>query len=118
MSKEPTSGNERDRFGMTHADWERLENLTDEEITAAALSDPDAQPLTPEQLARVRRPALAKIIRQRMRMGQETFSATYGIPLETLRAWERHEALPTPAELTYLRLIEREPETAKLVPAK
>ncbi len=103
---------------MTHADWERLDNLTDEEITAAALSDPDAQPLTPEQLARARRPALAKRIRQRLRMGQETFATTYGIPLATLRAWERHETLPTPSELTHLHLIEREPERCKSVPAK
>jgi len=29
--------------------------MTDEEVMAAALSDPDAQPLTPEQLARMRR---------------------------------------------------------------
>ena len=38
--------------------------------------------------------------------------------METLRAWERHEAEPTPAETAYLRLIEREPERAKLLPAK
>jgi hypothetical protein len=29
--------------------------MTDEEITVAALSDPDAQPLTEEQLKRMRR---------------------------------------------------------------
>jgi len=28
--------------------------MTDEEITAAALADPDARPLTPEQLARMK----------------------------------------------------------------
>jgi putative transcriptional regulator len=92
--------------------------LTDEEITAAALSDPDAQPLTDEQLARMRRPALAKRIRQRLRMGQQSFSAAYGIPLNTLRAWERHEAEPTLVEVAYLRLIEREPERARMAPAE
>ncbi len=54
-------------------------------------------------------------------MGQETFCATYGIPPDTLRAWERHEAEPSPTELAYLRVIEREPEMAKvtqIVPAK
>ena len=117
MSSKPTSSNERDRFGMTPADWERFHALTDEEITAAALSDPDAQPMTPEQLARMRRPALVKTLRHRLRMGQEMFASTYGIPLDTLRAWERHEAEPTPTELAYLRLIEREPERAKLVAA-
>ena len=32
-------------------DWARLDAVTDEEVVAAALSDPDAQPLTPEQLS-------------------------------------------------------------------
>ena len=116
MSKEPTSGNVRDRFGMTPADWDRLRVLTDEEITAAALADPDAQPLTNEQPAQMRRPALVKLVRQRLRLGQDSFATLYGVPLDTLRAWERHEAEPSQAETAYLRLIEREPERAKLVP--
>lgn len=36
-------------------DWERFDALTEEEVTAAALSDPDAQPLTGEQLRKFRR---------------------------------------------------------------
>ncbi len=118
MSKEPTSSSKRDQFGMTPEDWHRFNSLTEDEITAAALADPDAQPISDERLAKARRPALSKVIRQRLGMGQEAFANTYGIPLEALRAWERHEAVPTAAELTYLRLIEREPELAKLaVPA-
>jgi putative transcriptional regulator len=114
MSNTPTSGNERDKYGMTAEDWRRLDALTDEEITAAALKDPDNPPLTDEQLARFRRPALAKRIRLKLHMGRETFSAAYGIPMETLRAWERHEAEPTAVETAYLRLIERAPELAKV----
>jgi putative transcriptional regulator len=34
--------------------------MTDEQITAAALADPDAQPLTPEQLARMKRTSQVK----------------------------------------------------------
>ena len=114
MSNAPTSSNERDKYGMTAEDWRRLDALTDEEITAAALKDPDNPPLTDEQLARFRRPALAKRIRHKLHMGRETFAAAYGIPLETLRAWERHQVQPTEVELAYLRLIEREPEMAKM----
>ena len=109
---------ERDRLGMTPDDWKRLNEMTDDEIVAAALSDPDARPIPPERLAKARRGALAKVVRHKLRMGRESFSETYGIPMETLRAWERHEAEPTPAETAYLKLIEREPEMAKLVPAK
>ena len=36
-------------------DWARLDAMTDEEFLAAALSDADAPPLTPEQLAKMRR---------------------------------------------------------------
>ena len=31
-------------------DWARLDAMTDEEVVASAMSDPDAQPLGPEQL--------------------------------------------------------------------
>ena len=36
-------------------DWEKFDALTDEDVIAAAKSDPDAQPLTDEQLRRFRR---------------------------------------------------------------
>lgn len=114
MSNAPTSSDERDKYGMTAEDYRRLRARTDEEITAAALSDPDNPPLTDEQLARFRRPALAKRIRHKLHMGRETFAAAYGIPMETLRAWERHEVEPTAVEIAYLRLIERAPELAKV----
>src|SRR5262245_31523364 len=105
---------QRDKYGMTAEDWRRLDALTDEEITAAALRDPDNPPLTDEQLAQFRRPALTMNVRLKLRMGRETFSAAYGIPVETLRAWERHQLEPTKVEFAYLRLIEREPEMAKI----
>lgn len=125
MSNATTSRNERDKYGMTAEDYRRygitaedyrrrLETMTDEEIIAAALTDPDNPPLTDEQLARFRRPALSMRVRLKLRMGRETFSAAYGIPVETLKAWERFKAEPTEVELAYLRLIEREPEMAKV----
>jgi putative transcriptional regulator len=106
---------------MTAEDWRRLEAMTDEEITAAALVDPDNPPLTDEQLAQFRRPSLVMKVRRKLRMSREAFAAAYGIPLETLRAWERFQTEPTEVELAYLRLIERRPEIARTsadVPAK
>src|SRR5689334_19042728 len=107
MSKRSTSAKKRDQYGMTAEDWRRLDALTDEEITAAALADPDNPPLTDEQLAQFRRPALSMNVRLKLRMDREAFAAAYRIPLETLRAWERHQAEPSAVELAYLRLIER-----------
>ncbi len=114
MSNAPTSGAKRDKYGMTAEDYRRLRARTDEEITAAALADPDNPPLTDEQLARFRRPALSMRVRHKLHMGRETFAAACGIPLETLKAWERFKAEPTEVELAYLRLIEREPEMARM----
>jgi hypothetical protein len=39
--------------------------MTDEEVVAAALPDPDAQPLTPEQLSKMHRVSRVKVLRQR-----------------------------------------------------
>lgn len=119
MNKPSTTTSPPDKYGMTPEDWQRLDAMTDEEITAAALADPDAQPLTLEQLEAMRRPRpLCKVVRNKLHMTRQRFSEAYGIPFETLRAWERHEAEPTEVEFAYLRLIEREPELAKLAEAE
>jgi putative transcriptional regulator len=44
-------------------DWARLDAMTDEEVMAAALSDPDAQPLSLEQLAKMKRVSRTKLKR-------------------------------------------------------
>ena len=45
------------RIVRGQTDWAAVDAMTDEEITAAALSDPDAQPLTEFQLREFRRVA-------------------------------------------------------------
>ena len=75
-------------------DWARLDAMTDEEVVAAALSDPDAQPLTPEQLARMRRVSRVKALRQRLGMTQMQFAEAFRLPITTLRDWEQHRSTP------------------------
>jgi len=41
-------------------DWDRLRTMTNEEVTAAAMADPDARPMAPEQLRAIRRVPRAK----------------------------------------------------------
>ena len=58
MSKNGTSKvvrYSRDNLPPDKTNWARIDAMTDEEVVAAARSDPDAQPLTPEQLAKMRR---------------------------------------------------------------
>jgi putative transcriptional regulator len=88
--------------------------MTDEEVTIAALSDPDCPPADPSRPSKARRISLARFLRQMLGMSLEGFAAAYDIPVATLRAWKRHEAEPTPVELAYLRAIERAPDAVQM----
>ncbi len=89
---------------------EPLRPMTEAEVMAAALSDPDAQPMTPEDFKRAKRTPRSKIIRRALRLTQEQFAATYRIPLGTLRDWEQGAAEPDSCARTYLDVIARLPE--------
>ena len=94
-------------------DWARIDAMTDEEVTAAALSDPDAQPLTPEQLARMRRVSRVKVLRQRLGMTQAQFAEAFHLPITTLRDWEQHRSTPDAPARALLLAIERDPEVMR-----
>lgn len=89
----------------TRHDWSRADAKTDAEIHAAALADPDAQPLTPERLAGMKQTPRLKIIRRALGLTQEEFAARFQIPLGTLRDWEQGVAEPDQAARAYLRAI-------------
>jgi putative transcriptional regulator len=94
-------------------DWARVAAMTDEEVHAAALADPDAQPSTDEQLARMRRVSRVKVLRQRLGMTLAEFALAYHLPVETLQDWERHRSTPDAPARALLKAIERDPETMK-----
>jgi putative transcriptional regulator len=87
--------------------------MTEEEILAAAESDPDARPLTDEQLAKMRRVPLSRPIRFRLGLSQEEFAARYHIPVGTLRDWEQGRFEPDAAARAYLHVIAQEPEVVR-----
>jgi putative transcriptional regulator len=91
--------------GKTKHDWPRADTITDEQIHAAALADPDAQPLTEERLARMKQTPRLKIIRGALGLTQEEFAARFQIPLGTLRDWEQGTAVPDQTAQAYLRAI-------------
>ena len=88
-------------------DWDPP--MSDEEAMIAALSDPDAQPATPEQLARMRRIPYARHIRMKLGLTREDFACRFGIPVELLRNWEQYRSEPDPAATSYLKVIARNP---------
>ena len=91
----------------TGARLKPLRPMSDDEVMAAALADPDAQPLTPEDYKRMRRVPRAKIIRRALGLTQEQFATRFGIPLGTLRDWEQGAAEPDAAARAYLTVIGR-----------
>jgi putative transcriptional regulator len=102
-----------DRLPRGKTDWARLRAMTDDEVMAAARSDPDAQPLTPEQLARMRRVSHVKVLRQRLDMTQAQFAAAFHLPITTLRDWEQRRSTPDAPARALLLAIERDPEVMR-----
>ena len=100
---------------QTDTDWDRVDAMTEEEIHAAALSDPDAQPIpfgTNEELEKIGliHQVNVKRLRERLGLTQEAFAAAYRIPVGTLRDWEQRRKNPDAPARAYLLVIERNPE--------
>ncbi len=90
-------------------DWSRLDATSADQRHQAALSDPDAQPLSPDDVRRMARTSQVKIIRRALALSQEEFSARFHIPLGTLRDWEQGRKDPDAAARAYLTVIGRNP---------
>ncbi len=104
------SGETRPR-GKT--DWKRLDAMSDEEVTAAARSDPNAQPLTPEKLEKMRHVSRVKVLRERLGMTQTQFAEAFHLPITTLRDWEQRRSTPDAPARALLLAIERDPKVMR-----
>ena len=90
-------------------DWSRLDAMSEDERHAAAMNDPDAKPLTPEDFKRMKRTPRVKVIRRALGLSQEEFAERFHIPLGTLRDWEQGRKDPDAAARAYLVVIGRNP---------
>ena len=84
--------------------------MTDEEVEAAALSDPDNPPLTEERMKRLKPVPRVRTLRRALRLSQEEFAARFHIPLETVRDWEQGRTEPDQPARAYLKVIAVDPE--------
>jgi putative transcriptional regulator len=84
--------------------------MTPEEVEEAARADPDARPMTAEQLAKACRIPRIKTLRRALGLTQEEFAARYKIPLGTLRDWEQGRSEPDQPARAYLTVIAHDPE--------
>ena len=91
-------------------DWSRVDAMTDEEVHAAAMADPNARPMTPEEMAKARPVPRVRTLRRALGLTQEEFSARYRIPIGTLRDWEQGRSEPDQPARAYLAVIARDPE--------
>jgi putative transcriptional regulator len=91
----------------------RLDAMTDAEITAAALSDPDNPPLTEDELARIAAARRIQAIRRGTGLSQAQFAAEYRINVGRLRDLEQGRTRPDSAIMAYLTVIERAPDVVK-----
>jgi putative transcriptional regulator len=91
-------------------DWARVDAMTDEQVEAAALADPDARPMTPEERAKARQVPHIRTLRRALALTQEEFAARYHIPLGTLRDWEQGRTEPDQPARAYLKVIASDPE--------
>lgn len=84
--------------------------MTEAQVEAAAAADPDARPMTVEELRKAPRVPRVKTLRRALGLTQEEFAARYQIPIGTLRDWEQGRAEPDQPARTYLKVIARDPE--------
>ena len=103
----------RNNLPPDKTNWARIDAMTDEEVVAAAASDPDAQPLTAKQLAKMRRVSRIKVLRQRLGMTQAEFAEAFQLPITTLRDWEQQRSTPDAPARALLLAIERDPEAMR-----
>lgn len=87
-----------------------IASMSEADIEAAAVSDPDNPPLTPEQQAQLRLVPRVKTLRRALGLTQEEFAARYHIPLGTLRDWEQGRSQPDQPARAFLAVIARAPK--------
>jgi len=90
-------------------DWARLRDMTEPEVHAAALADPDAPPMTDAEWQAARTVPRAKTLRRALGLTQEEFSARFQIPIGTLRDWEQGRSAPDQPARAYLKVIAADP---------
>jgi len=90
-----------------------MRDMTAEEIKTAARSDPDALPMSAEQLKNARHVPRVRTMRRALQLTQEEFSARYHIPLGTLRPCSQSRSVPDQTARAYLIAIAAAPETIK-----
>lgn len=97
-----------------HTDWARIDRMTEAEIEANALADPDNPPLSQKQLAKFKpvhspKNIDVKAIRVKLHLSQVKFAQYFGVSVRTIQDWEQHRHQPGRIARNFLLVIAREP---------
>jgi putative transcriptional regulator len=90
----------------------RLEQRSEKEIEAQALSDPDNPPLTEDQLRRMALSREVRLTREKVGLSQPEFAARFHIGLARLRDLEQGRSEPDLIVRVFLRMIYEDPAGA------
>ncbi len=87
-------------------DWDRIDAMTDDDITRQIASNPDAAPdMAPEIDVRA--------IRREAGMTQAQFADAFEFSIRTVQEWERGAKKPSGPARTLLRAIKGDPEAIR-----
>src|SRR5216684_5018375 len=89
-------------------DKEKFDSFTDADIERMIDEDPDLAPRT-ETLVPVLE---AREVRKKLGLSQQKFAKKLGVPLATVKAWERQFTPADPVLQALLRILDRIPEPA------
>lgn len=113
ITKRKAKAKAKATVGDNDFDWGPFDAMTVEERHAAALSDPDAQPISDEHWAKMRPVPRTITLRRAFRLTQLQFAGQFAIPIGTLRDWEQRRKEPDAAARAYLRVIAADPDAVR-----
>jgi putative transcriptional regulator len=88
----------------------RTRTLSQKQVRNAAAADPDARPMTADQIRKAERVPRVKTLRRALGLTQAEFATRYHIPVGTLRDWEQGRSEPDQPAKAYLHVIARDPD--------
>jgi putative transcriptional regulator len=112
MSKVSFKRKRGSAFRFSETERRRFSKVTDAELEARALSDPDNPPLTQRQLNRMALAREVRLTREKTGLSQPQFAARFHIGLARLRDFEQARSEPDFIVRVFLRMILEDPGRA------
>jgi putative transcriptional regulator len=100
------------RKALRRIDWDRVRNMTEEEIERNALDDPDSiVPFDEAGEPQLVLPMLdVAALRRRLKLSQAEFATRFGFSVATVRNWEQGRVLADGPARILLAVIANEPQ--------